>query len=139
MAINLGKDGYIDIDGKNMVQVNNWELNIAEDALETTVFGGGWDRTYVPGLRGPTATFSGYFEDTSTGQYNAISYVLNTGTPTSVDVKLYYYHPTTATYNGYAGNAVITGITLGAAVDGLQTISGNLQFTGGVHTTAETS
>ena len=139
MAINYGKDGDVVSSGDTLGHFTNWELSMAEDALETTVFGGGWDRTYVPGLRGATATFAGYYEDTSTGQYLALSYLLNTGTPTTVDAQLLYYHPTTATYAGFAGGAVITGITLGEAVDGLQSISGTLQFDGGVHTTAESS
>jgi hypothetical protein len=139
MAINQGKDGYVNLAGEKLLHINNWELSIADDALETTAFGDGWDRTFVPGLRGATATFAGYYEDTSTGQYLALSYLLNTGTPTTVSAQLLYYHPTTATYNGFAGGAVITGITLGAPVDGIQPISGNLQFDGGVHTTAATS
>jgi len=139
MAINMGKDGYVNINDLPLVHINNWELTLPSDALETTAFGDGWDRTYVPGLRSPTATFAGYYEDTSTGQYTVISYLLNTGTPTTVTAQLLYYHPTTATYAGFAGGAVITGITLGEAVDGLQTLSGNLQFDGGIHTTAESS
>jgi hypothetical protein len=141
MAVNIGKDGYVNLAGKKMLNINNWELNITEDALETTCFSSAtpWDRTYVPGLRGVTATFSGYYEDTSTGQYTAVGYLLNTGTPTTVAAQLLYSHPTTATYNGYGGGAVITGITLGAAVDGIQTISGTLTFDGGIHTTAKSS
>lgn len=139
MAVNLGKDGYITIDDVNLVHVNNWEMNVAADALEQTSFGDGWDRTYVPGLRGATATFSGYYEDTDTGQYTALSFFMSTSTPSTVDAQLLYYHPTTATYNGFAGTAVLTGLTIGVAVDGIQTISGTLQFDGGVHTTAATS
>ena len=135
MAVNQGKDGYVNLSSKEMVHINNWELSIADDALETTAFGGGWDRTYVPGLRGVTATFSGYYEDTSTGQYTAISLLMNSGTPTTVDAQLLYYHPTTATFKGYAGGAIMTGLTIGAPVDGIQPISANLQFDGGVHTT----
>lgn len=139
MAVNNGKDGYVNINDLPLLHINNWELSIANDALETTAFGDGWDRTYVPGLRGVTATFSGYYEDTSTGQYAVLSYLLNTGTPTTVAAQLLYYHPTTATFNGFAGTAVITGITLGAPVDGVQPISANLQFDGGIKTTAASS
>ncbi len=138
MAVNLGKDGYVTIDDKNILHINNWELTIPKDALETTVFGSTtpWDRTFVPGLRSPTATFSGYYEDTSTGQYSIVQLLMSTATPSTVDAQLLYYHPTTGTYAGYAGTAVMTGITLGAPVEGIQPISANLQFSGGVHTTA---
>jgi len=143
MAINLGKDGYIRLSSENVAHINTWELSIAADALETTAFGGGWDRTYVPGLRGPTATFSGYYEDTDTGQYKTLSYLLSTGTPTTVTARLNYYRilksATSTWYNGFAGTAVITGMTIGVAMEGLQTISGTLQFDGGIHTTDHTS
>ena len=143
MAINQGKDGYVRLSSENVAHINTWELNIAADALEITSFSDGWDRTYVPGLRGPTATFSGYYEDTDTGQYKGLSYLLSTGTPTTVTARLLYYRllksATSTWYNGFAGTAVITGMTLGSAVEGVQTISGNLQFDGGIHTTAHTS
>lgn len=138
MAVNMGKDGYVNINDLPLLHINNWELNLPADALETTAFGSTtpWDRTYVPGLRAPTATFSGYYEDTSTGQYALIQYMMSTATPSTVAAQLLYYHPTTATFAGYAGTAIITGITLGAPVDGIQPLSANLQFDGGIHTTA---
>jgi len=135
MAVNQGKDGYVTFAGEKLIHINNWELSVPTDALETTAFGDGWDRTYVPGLRGATATWSGYYEDTSTGQYLAVQYAMNTVSPSTASVQLLYYHPTTGTYAGFAGGAVMTGLTLGVAVDGVQTISGTLQFDGGVHTT----
>ena len=141
MAANLGKDGYVTLSTLAMLHVNNWELSVAGDALDVTAFGNTtpWDRLFVPGLRGVTATFSGYYEDTSTGQYTLLSQLMNTETPTTVAAQLLYYHPTTATYNGFAGTAVITGVTLGAPVDGIQPLSANLTFTGGIQTTAAAS
>jgi hypothetical protein len=141
MAINYGKDGYLHLAGEKMLFVNSWELSVADDALEITAFSSTtpFDRSFVAGLRNATATFSGYYEDTSTGQYQALSYLLSTGTPSTVAASLFYYYLTSETFAGFAGGAVLTGITLGNAVDGLQTISGNLQFDGGVHTTAASS
>lgn len=129
MAINYGKDGKVVSSGDTLAYINNWELNIAQDALETTVFGSGWDRDYVPGLRTATATISGYFADDDTGSRNLFYNGMSTRTPAQVAVKLKY----SASY-GYEGNAVVTGITIGAPQDGLQTFSANLQFNGGVST-----
>lgn len=129
MAINLGKDGDVVSSGDTLAYINNWELSIAEDALETTAFGDGWDRTYVPGLRSATATISGYFADDDTGQRNFFYNGMSTRTPAVVAAKLKY-----SATAGYEGNAIVTGITIGAPVDGLQTFSANLQFSGGVST-----
>ncbi len=135
MAVNHGKDGYVNFGGEKVLHINNWELSAADDALETTAFGDGWNRTYVPGLRGVTATFSGYYEDTSTGQYVLTNLMMNTATPTTSSVQLLYYHPTTGTYKGFAGGAVLTGLTLGEPVEGVQPLSATLTFDGGIHTT----
>lgn len=131
MAVNYGKDGDVISSGDTLAHINNWELSIAADALETTAFGDGWDRTYVPGLRSATATVSGYFAEDSTGQRNLFFNGMSTRTPAQVAVKLKYGSAASA---GFEGNAVVTGITVGVPVDGVQTFSANLQFNGGVST-----
>jgi len=131
MAINYGKDGDIVSSGDTLAHFNNWELNIASDALETTAFGEGWDRTYVPGLRSATMTGSGYFAENDTGQRNFFLNGMSTRTPAQVAVKLKYGTAATA---GFEGNVVVTGITVGVAVDGVQTFSLTGQFNGGVST-----
>jgi hypothetical protein len=71
----------------------------------------------------------GYFADDDTGQMNLFHNGMSTRTPAQVAVKLKY----SATL-GYEGNAIVTGITIGSPVEGLQTFSANLQFNGGVST-----
>lgn len=129
MAINLGKDGSVISSGDTIGHINSWELSLAQDALETTAFGDGWDRTYVPGLRSGTVTFSGYFEDTDTGQRNIFYQGMSTRTPAVVALKLRY-----GVANGYEGNIVVTGVTIGSPMEGLQTFSASGQFTSGVST-----
>jgi hypothetical protein len=131
MAINLGKDGDIISSGDTLAYITNWELNMSQDALETSAFGGGFDRTYVPGLRTATATASGYFADDDTGARNLFLNMMSTRTPALVAFKLKYG---TGANAGYEGNGVITGVTVGVPNDGLQTFSANIQFTGGVST-----
>jgi hypothetical protein len=129
MAINLGKDGTINSTGGAIANITNWELSLADDALETSAFGGGWDRTYVPGLRSATATASGYFAEDDAGALAIFSNMLSSAAPALEHVHLKYGSAATA---GYHGNAVVTGVTIGAPNDGLQTFSANLQFTAGV-------
>lgn len=131
MAINLGKDGKVISSGDTLAYITNWELSMAEDALETTAFGDGFNRTYVPGLRAATATVSGYFADDDTGSRNLFYNMMSTRTPAQVAVKLKYGSVASA---GYEGNAVITGVTVGVPNEGLQTFSANLTFNGGVTT-----
>ena len=129
MAVNIGKDGSVISSGDTIANINTWELSLAQDALETSAFGGGWDRTYVPGLRSGTVTFSGYFADDDTGQRNIFYQGMSTRTPAQVAIKLRH-----AAANGFEGNIVVTGITIGSAVEGVQTFSANGQFNGGVST-----
>jgi hypothetical protein len=131
MAINYGKDGDVVSSGDTLGYITNWELNITQDALEKTAFGDGWDRTYVPGLRGATMTASGYFADDDTGQRNFFLQGMSTRTPAQVAVKLKYG---TGANAGFEGNVVVTGVTVGSAPDGLQTFSMTGTFNGGVST-----
>ena len=131
MAINYGKDGDVVSSGDTLGHFTNWELSMTEDALETTVFGGGWDRTYVPGLRSATMTANGYFAEDDTGQRNFWLNGMSTRTPAQVGVKLNYG---TGVGAGYEGNVVVTGLTIGVPVDGIQTFSMTGQFNGGVST-----
>jgi len=132
MAINYGKDGdVVSSTNDTLARITNWELSMAEDALETTAFGDGWDRTFVPGLRSATVSISGYFEEDSTGQRNLFLNGMSTRTPAQVALKLKYG---TGANAGYEGNAIVTGVTIGVPVDGVQTFSANAQFTGGVST-----
>ncbi len=131
MAVNYGKDGDVISSGDTLAHFNNWELTISEDALETSAFGGGWDRTYVPGLRSATMTASGYFAEDDTGQRNFWLNGMSTRTPAQVGVKLKYG---TGANAGFEGNVVVTGITIGAPMEGLQTFSMTGTFNGGVST-----
>ena len=67
MAISKGYEGTIyagsSVSDSEIAHINNWEINFSGDALENTAFGDGvYDRTYQPGLRAHTISFSGYSE-----------------------------------------------------------------------------
>ena len=132
-APRLGKDGLLLIGANTAANITDWELAVNQDALEKTAFGDGFDRTYIAGMRGPVATFNGY-TDTSVAQLALMALVHSTADPTTVTAVLLTVG-TTGAKQGWTGTA-IPQITLGAAADGIQTISGTLQYTGGLSTYA---
>jgi len=140
MATNYGYDGSLWLGSTgayttaaNMdpaAHITKWNMSVETDALEVTDFGDK-DRTYVPGLRNVTATFEGYFSDTDTGQYRVTSR-LTTGAAASKIQAVLRYYSTTGGKKGWKGAGVLTNASIDVPNDGIQTISGTIQFAGGV-------
>jgi hypothetical protein len=143
MAISKGWDGAIYAGStaadSEIVHINNWEVNFSGDALENTAFGDTvYDRSYQPGLRAHTISFSGYSDPAD----NSHSYLLNlqrAGTEAAlVFFKAAYLRSTEATgssgASGWDGKGVVTGLTISTPVDGLAAFSGTVQITGGLST-----
>ncbi len=132
----LGKEGAIRIATELLAHISDWELAINQDVLEKTSFGDGFQRTYIAGLRGPVATFNGFYDETDTAQFMLADLIHSTSTPTTLTVVLQTNSTwSTASKQGWTGKA-IPNITIGAAVDGVQTFSGTLTFSGGLDTYA---
>lgn len=136
----LGKDGAIylstdvistDLATRAIAHITDWELAVNQDALEKTAFGDGFQRTYTAGLRGPVATFNGYFGETD-AQQGWFTNQITTTIPRSVGIALITVN-TLGSKQGWRGSA-FANVTLGAAQDGVQTISGTLTFNGGLDT-----
>ena len=132
MAISKGWKGSVLIGTDTVGHMNNWEINFSGDALENTAFGTTvYDRSYQPGLRAHTISISGYAAPTSdTAQAALLAEMKSTDEPTAVTVVCYY----DTTPKGWTGSAVITGLTVGAPVDGLAAFSGTFQVSGGLST-----
>lgn len=136
MAINAGWDGgiYVGASTKELAHINNWEISFAGDALENTAFGDTvYDRSYQPGLRSHTITFSGYTEEDDSGQDILLDDQVSTDEPSLLNVVVLHERETSKKA-GWEGNAVITGLTIGTPVDGLSPISGTFQISGGLST-----
>lgn len=134
MAINKGWDGAILIGTDEISHINNWEIAFAGDALENTAFGDTvYDRSFQPGLRSHTVTFSGYTEDSNAAQDALLDEMKSTDEPTAVTVVC-LHERTTALKAGWTGSGVITGLTVGSPVDGLSAFSGTIQISGGLAT-----
>ena len=134
----LGKDGAVYLttktyssDGAIIATITDWELAVNQDALEKTSFGAGYDRQYVVGMRGPTATINGYYGDTDAQQADIVVNYTNTTPQTLMCILL--TNSVTGSKEGWKGRA-ITQMTQGAAADGIQTFSGTLQFVDGLST-----
>jgi hypothetical protein len=148
MAIDKGWDGNIllstggstDYSSADIIaHITEWTLDAGADVLENTGFGDTYDRSYVAGLRGPnTFSFAGYAEAGNAAQSTAVHNWLSTSGPRKYDVVLLSQR-TTGSMAGYFGEVVLTGVSKGAAVDGLQTISGNGQFVSGKLSTYSTN
>jgi len=93
-----------------------WGVDITADALETTGFADGGNRTYIRGLKGWTATAEGYVDGT-----NAVF-------PSDVGVKskLTLYLSDTMYYYG---KAYLTGVSPSVSVDAVETQSLTFQGT----------
>ena len=137
MAIDHGWNGHIEFGSSaaktsEIPQITEWSLDFGLDALEKTNFGSTYDREYEPGLRSGTVTFSGYSEDSDNVQdYMLDCFTASTGPYSSTGMHVVLLtNNTTGAKCGFKSNCIITGLTRGAAPDGLQTFSGTLQLTG---------
>jgi hypothetical protein len=94
--------------------VKNWTVNYTCDVLETTDFADNCKRTYIAGLSSWTAT--------ATANWDAA----NTADPgDSATLTL-----TADTGKTYAGTAIMTGLSVNVAVDGVNSVTYNFQGTG---------
>ncbi len=142
-APRLGKDGavYLTTDDKSsdvalVAHITDWELAVNQDALEKTAFGDGFDRTYIAGMRGPVATFNGYYGDTDAQQADILTQYTG-ATPNLLRVALLTIN-TAGSQQGWVGTGIVQ-MTQGAAADGIQTLSGTVQFDDGISTFSSAS
>ena len=133
MAISKGWNGEVKIGADVVGSMNSWEIAFSGDALENTAFGDTvYDRSYQPGLRAHTISISGYANPTAdTAQMALLTEMKSTDEPTAVTVVCLYDNDTE---KGWTGSAVVTGLTIGAPVDGLAPFSGTFQVSGGLST-----
>lgn len=129
MAISRGWKGSIEVNNDEIGSVNNWEVAFNGDALENTAFGDTvYDRGFQPGLRNHTITFSGYCDAADAGQQTLLDSMKTTQESELVTIQCFYDRDKP----GWGGSAVVTGITIGTPVDGLASINGTLQISGGL-------
>lgn len=140
MAILTGNNGVVKIDNASgtptaVASVRNFSVELTSDTIETSTMGVDV-RTYVKGMSAWSGSADIYFDDANyTGGANAIA-ALN---PTAgvvggatVTVELYL----DSTSKKFAGEAIITGFTVNATMDGMVEASISFQGSGACGYTA---
>jgi predicted secreted protein len=111
MAHISGKAGQVDT-GSAVSGIKSWTLDYNVDMLETTDFADAGVKTFIAGGSGWSGTFEGYKD----------------GVPQTIgaSITLKLYEEAAGAY--WTGTAFITGISAGAAIDGI--VSYSYTFTG---------
>lgn len=120
MAEVSGKGGSVTFTS-GQTSVHSWTISYAGDALETTDFDdstGG--RSYIPGLTGWSGSYDCYYSTANTAV---------PGTTGSATFKT-----TTGTVGLFYGSLIITGMDVGAPVDGIVTQAYTFQGSGALAT-----
>ena len=112
-------------DPEKVIGLTNWSLSLSVSALDTTALGDSW-KSYILGLKEWTASASGHFEIVGTpasGEItqNALQDALLNGTQVALQLYVDDTHY-------YAGNAVITSISIDDSLEDV--ISASFEFSG---------
>lgn len=134
MASLTGNAGVINIDGEAVAEVRSYSIELTQDTIENTVMGDS-SRQYVAGLSQFSGTADVYwdashFDATSNPDLDG----LIQGTVGASGVALIVY-PTGSGAN-WAGNIVVTGYSINAAMDGMIEASVSFQGSGALTYTA---
>ncbi len=137
MGVTMGKGGYIYVAAgagvsatSAIANIDTWTLDMTVDAVETTAFGtdaaGVAARTFEPGLKGGTGSMSGHYDDASV-HTDWLMEIMSDTTIETVNMKI---NLNASQLFSFA--AAITGVSLGATMDGKTTFSANYTVDGAV-------
>jgi predicted secreted protein len=138
MAAILGKVGYLygpTATGQLQSQISaianidTWSLNLTGDAIDTTAFGTGStvnSRTFDSGIKGANGSFSGNYDSASAHQ-DWLAEIMAETTIENVQLAMYINAS-----HYFTMEAVVTGVTIGASVDGKVTFSADYTADGDV-------
>lgn len=131
MAVLTGNDGALKINGKNVLALRNFSIEITRDTIETTHMGKDV-RSYVAGLSSFSGSADFYFDpDTATDGFDAAETTFNptTGSVGDAIVSVVAYVKSDATNDiAFSANCVLTGYTVNSTMDGM--VEGSLSFQG---------
>ena len=134
MAAVAGKGGTVLYAAGNVATLREWSLDVGNDMQDVTSFTTAaptW-KEFIAGLSSWTGSLSGTFDPVSTGQNNLITDSL---VPVSAAVVL---EKDQVNGGNYAGNVLISGLSVGTVIDGLVDMSWDLQGTGALAYTTTT-
>lgn len=134
MAAVAGKGGTVTYAGGNVATLKEWSLDISPDIHDVTSFttaAPAW-KDVIAGLNGWTGSLSGTFDAASTGQNTLIT---NSITPVEAAIIL---EKDQVNGGKYSGQSLISGASVGTAIDGLVDMSWDIQGTGALTYTTTT-
>jgi predicted secreted protein len=126
MATLSGKSGKIEYGGGKVASIRNWSLNMDTNMLDHTSWSTGTDqwRSFTAGLSGWSGSAGDLWDETSTGQDTMRTNFLTPSTATIV------FHMDKSSGGSFSGACYVSGISMGAAIDGDVTANYTLQGTG---------
>ncbi len=137
MGVTMGKGGYIFVAAATaasatsaIANIDTWTLDMTVDAVETTAFGtsavGVAARTFEPGLKGATGSLSGHYDDASV-HTNWLMEIMADTTIENVNMDIYLNASQLFSFG-----VCLTGVSLGATMDGKTTFSANYTVDGAI-------
>jgi len=130
MATLTGNNGAVSINGKSVLAVRNFSIEMTADTIESTVMGLP-NRRYVSGLSQFSGSADVYFDpadfDTNETTFNPTAGLVGAE---GVAVKLFVELDATGTNvdKAFTGNVIVTGFTVSSAMDGM--VEGSISFQG---------
>jgi hypothetical protein len=147
MATIVGNDGAITINGKNVLALRSFSIEMTADTIETTVMGND-TRTYIKGLSSFSGSADVYFDpDTATDGFDAAETTFNPANAATVvgaagvAGKFYVasnYQGGTTDHLFTPSSIIVTGYTVNSSMDGMVEASISFQGSGDVAFTTGT-
>jgi predicted secreted protein len=112
-----------------VADLREWSLAVEADMFEISTFGSSGWKEFMPNLNGAQGSIAGYWTvQTSTTEKAIQSHLLNQSlTPGKISLLV-----DAANGNGYQGDVWVTGLQLGASVDGIVPFTANITMSGAV-------
>lgn len=120
MATYQGFNGNVKVGSSAVAEISEFSLSISRDTVETQSFGDTW-KEMTSTLASWSGSFRGRWDMTDTNGQVALQSALTGGTAVSLSLL-------TASGKTYSGTAFVTGINVGASVDGV--VEGDFTFAG---------
>lgn len=111
---------------ENVVNLTQWTVNIDTSTADVTSLGDS-ATSFVLGVKNATATFSGFFADDADVPFDAFDQNQSGG-----KVACYLYPAGTGVAKYWSGSVWPTAVSVDTSIGGAVTISGTLQFDGGI-------
>jgi predicted secreted protein len=122
MATHKGSEGTVKVGSNAIAEIRSYNIDETADTLEDTSMGDS-ARTYKPSLTSFSGSIDVFWDETDTSGQGA----LDIGSEVTLN---FYPEGDTAGDTYYSGSAIVTGVSRGAAFDGLVEASISVQGTG---------